>query len=53
MSATFVCEDRHMRALVVAFALFIYISMDITVNHGATVRGWVAVLSSIVHSLGF
>jgi hypothetical protein len=42
-----------MRALIVAFGLFMYVSMDITVNHGANVHGMIAAMSSVLRSLGF
>lgn len=50
--ATFTCDDHHMRALFVPLALLISVSMDITVNHGATLHGWISFLSAVVHSTG-
>ena len=50
--AMFACDDDHMRALFVPLALLIYVSMDITVNHGATLYGWISFLSAVVHSTG-
>jgi hypothetical protein len=41
-----------MRPALVFAALFVYICADITVNHGASVHGWVTLVSSMVHSVG-
>jgi hypothetical protein len=41
-----------MRVLAGAFFLFVYVTMDITVNHGASVHGWVSFLSAMVRSTG-
>jgi hypothetical protein len=50
--ATFVCDDDHMRALLVPLALFVYVTMDITMNHGASLQGWISLFSAIAHSTG-
>jgi hypothetical protein len=41
-----------MRVLIVPLALLVYVSMDITVNHGAAVHGWIAFLSAVMRSTG-
>jgi hypothetical protein len=41
-----------MRPVFVFAALFVYVCTDITVNHGASVHGWVSLVSSVVRSVG-
>jgi hypothetical protein len=41
-----------MRGLIVGLALFLYVSMDITVNHGATVHGWLSFFSAMARTVG-
>jgi hypothetical protein len=39
------------RILFLPFLLFIYVVADITANHGASVRGWIALASAVVRSV--
>jgi hypothetical protein len=41
-----------MRATVVLAVLFVYVCADIAVNHGASVRGWLALFSVMIRSIG-
>ena len=41
-----------MRPVMIVAALFVYVCADITVNRGASVHGWVSLLSSMVKSVG-
>jgi hypothetical protein len=41
-----------MRPLMVGFGLFLYVAMDITVNNGSSVHGWLSFLSSVAHTTG-
>jgi hypothetical protein len=52
IAATFDCDDCHMRALMVPLVLLIYVAGDITLNHGASLHGWIALVSSVMRSAG-
>ena len=41
-----------MRPMIVFFGLFVYLAMDISVNHGTSVHGWLTFLSSVAHTTG-
>ena len=41
-----------MRTLIVPLALFAYVAMDISVNHGASLRGWIALLHAVARTAG-
>jgi len=40
-----------MRVLLIPLGLFVYVATDITMNNGASVRGWLTFLSVLVRSL--
>jgi hypothetical protein len=41
-----------MRFTVILSGLFVYVFADIAVNHGAAVRGWLALFAVMVRSVG-
>jgi hypothetical protein len=50
--ATFIGQDRGaMRVLLIPLVLFVYVITDITMNNGASVRGWLLFLSSLLRGV--
>jgi hypothetical protein len=40
-----------MRVLLIPLGLFLYVATDITVNNGASVRGWLTMIGAMAHSI--
>jgi hypothetical protein len=44
-------KSSAMRVLLIPLGLFVYVATDITVNNGASVRGWLAMIGAMAHSI--
>ena len=40
-----------MRVLLIPLGLFVYVATDITMNNGASVRGWLTFMSAVTRNL--
>ena len=45
-------KSSAMRVLLIPLGLFLYVATDITVNNGASVRGWMTMIGAMAHSVG-